>query len=159
MGPLGLKSHPIFKGLSLPQLHNISTKSFLRANFLTASLIEGISQSLFDYPSQNWTTAQSNNHTVETIRMKRFKPLLHFNENKPPAWDNYRVTHSTCRQNAVPVSIGDHFHLAWKVPILSVSTWGQVIKRKGMALKYLSFYPILPASKYLYLLFIYKVCH
>lgn len=60
-GPGFKKSPHLFRLLFSP---NSSTKGFLHVNFLTALLTQGNQPISLNYPSQNWTTAQSNIHIV-----------------------------------------------------------------------------------------------
>lgn len=60
-GPCFKKSPHLFRPLFPP---NSSTKGFLHVNFLTALLTQGNQPISLNYPSQNWTTAQSNIHIV-----------------------------------------------------------------------------------------------
>lgn len=56
-------------------------------------------------------------HTGETIRTKRFKPLLHVNGNNPYMGITRGSPEVPAPPNAVPVSSGQ-FRLAWKIPAL-----------------------------------------
>lgn len=136
-GPCFKKSPHLFRPLFPP---NSSTKGFLHVNFLTALLTQGNQPISLNYPSQNWTTAQSNIHIVRLSEWIDSSLCFSLMGTNPLHWNNYRTTVLAAKTQCLFLS--HHFCIAWEIPTLSASTPGQVIKRKGMALKCLSFHPI-----------------